>query len=261
MNKIIMKCCFAAFSAMFALGLGSCTEECDYTPAQPVDANCIKASFVAEENGMFTEVAPTEEKKLTFTLTRENDSKEATVALEVLQNEEEMFDIPETVSFAAGEKQKTFDITFPNVEIGMVYEYSIGLKEMDIDPYQETTTATLTGQVQMVQWDAIGKGSLSVTLLGGTASCNVYKASHAVWYKVVAPVEEGMDLVFKVNEANEVTVDAQAIFTHSNYGTVYVVSQAGVYNAQANIIQVALKYYCSAGTFGTFVETLTLPAN
>ena len=62
--------------------------------------------------------------------------------------------------------------------------------------------------------------------------------------------------------ARPVTVSDQPIFTDANYGTVYVNNTAngGIYSAEANIIQAALYYYCSAGYFGTFVETLTLPA-
>ena len=49
-----------------------------------------------------------------------------------------------------------------------------------------------------------------------------------------------------------------ASWTHSSYGQVYV-SGTGTY--ANNVITVALKHYVSAGSFGTFTEKLTIPAN
>lgn len=47
MNKSI-KYSFMALSTVFVLGFSACTEECDYVPAQQVNADCIKASFVSD---------------------------------------------------------------------------------------------------------------------------------------------------------------------------------------------------------------------
>ena len=249
-----------ALSVIFALGFSACNEEVDYIPAGKVDDNCIKASFTTDN--ISTEVSPTGEKTLTLTVVRENTVNEATIALNVLRNDGNVFQIPESVTFAPGQESVTFDMTFPNVEIGVEYTYSIGLEETVVDPYSQNTLATTTGTVQMIQWDLLGTGTLSCTLLNSTATCNVYKASHAAWYKAEAPVEEGMDILFIVNDDNSVTVSDQPIFTDTNYGTVYVnnTTGGGIYDAEANIIQATFYYYCSAGYFGTFVETLTLPA-
>ena len=149
-----------------------------------------------------------------------------------------------------------------DAEIGLEYTYSISLDADAVDPYAENSIASTTGTIQIIQWDLLGTGSLTCTLLEETASCNVYKASHAAWYRAEEPIEANMDILFIVNDDNSVTVADQPIFTHANYGTVYVNNAAGggIYDAQTNTIQVAFYYYCSAGYFGTFAETLTLPA-
>lgn len=259
MNKIF-KYSFIAFSLVLALGFSACTEEVEYTPATQIDSNCIKASFVSDND--FYELAPDESKELTLTVVREKTDGDVTIPLTVLRNDENMFQIPESVTFAAGQNTATFNITFPNVEIGLEYTFSIGLDEADVDPYSQTTLATTTGTIQMIQWDLLGDGALTCTLLGATCPCKIYKASHATWYKAEAPVEEGMDIVFKVAEDNSVVVEDQAIFTDANYGTVYVNNEAdgGVYDPESNILKATFYYYCSAGTFGTYAETLTLPA-
>lgn len=241
------------------LGMGACTDECDYTPAQQVSADCIKASFVTD--GEFMELNTDAPKSITVTVTRENTSGEATVALNVLQNDANVFQIPESVTFAAGQATATFEVAFPEAEIGLEYTYSIALDADAVDPYSQNTIASTSGTIQIIQWNLLGTGTLTCTLLGGTATCNVYKASHAAWYKAEAPVEDGMDILFIVNDDNSVTVSDQPIFTDANYGTVYVnnTEGGGIYSAENNIIQAAFYYYCSAGYFGTYVETLTLP--
>ena len=116
-----------------------------------------------------------------------------------------------------------------------------------------------------VQWDSLGQGTLTCNVLGGTATCEIKKAAHAEWYKAIAPIEEGMDIVFKVGEDGSVSVEDQPIFTDTTYGVVYTNNVSGTpTGGQKNddgTITVYLYYYCSAGNFGTFEETLTLPAS
>lgn len=257
MNKIF-KHSYIALSMALGLGLAACTDECEYTPAGPVDANVPMVSF-ASEGGEFREFSPAEDKTLTISLERADASDEETVGLIVNQNDGGVFQIPASVTFAAGESTTTVDITFPEAELGEVYTYVIRL---DVDPYRQDLITLYSGSVQVVQWDMIGTGTLTCTLLTSTGSCNIYKASHTAWYKAEAPMEEGMDIVFKVQDDNSVVVEDQPIFTHASYGTVYVnnTTGGGIYDPEANAIQAAFYYYCSAGYFGTYVETLTLPA-
>lgn len=246
--------------ATLLLGIGACTDEYDYTPAQQVNPDCIKASFTSD--GDFIELDTDALKSVTVTVTRENTSGEVTLALNVLRNDENVFQIPESVTFAAGQSTATFEIAFPNAEIGLEYTYCIALDDDVVDPYSSSTLASTTGTIQLIQWNLLGTGTLTCTLLNGTATCNVYRASHAAWYRAEEPIETGMDIIFIVNDDNSVSVADQPIFTDSNYGTVYVNNSegGGIYSAEDNTIQAALYYYCSAGYFGTYVETLTLPA-
>ena len=256
--KTINKLFGALTFSCLMVGMGACTDECDYTPAGAVDANASEVSF-ASEGGEFREFTPTDDKTLTITLQRTDASAEQTVGLIVSQNDGGIFQIPASATFAAGASTTTVEVTFPEAEPGVEYTYAIRL---DVDPYRQDLITLYSGTVQVVQWDLIGTGTLTCSLLGGTASCNIYRASHAAWYKAEAPIEQGMDIVFKVQDNNSVVVEDQAIFTDANYGTVYVNNEAegGVYDPETNVIQAALYYYCSAGYFGTFVETLTLPA-
>lgn len=245
---------------VLALGLGACTDDVDYTPASLVADDCPRVTFVTDSES--EEVAPGST-GTQIVLSRANTEAEIVVPLNVLRNDDNVFQIPESVTFAAGEDMAVVNISYSNLELGAIYTFSVGIDEEYVDPYAETTVASTEKSVQMIQWDLLGEGSLSVTLLGGVASCNVYRASHTLWFKAEAPVEDGMDIVFKVDETNNsVVVEDQPIFTHAQYGLVYVNNEdvGGVYDPETNTIRAGLYYYCSAGYFGTYVETLTLPA-
>ena len=211
--------------ATLLLGIGACTDEYDYTLAQQVNPDCIKASFTS--GGDFMELDTDAPKSVTVTVTRENTSGEVTLALNVLRNDENVFQIPESVTFAAGQSTATFEIAFPNAEIGLEYTYYIALDDDVVDPYSSSTLASTTGTIQLIQWNLLGTGTLTCTLLNGTATCNVYRASHAAWYRAEEPIETGMDIIFIVNDDNSVSVADQPIFTDSNYGTVYVNNSEG----------------------------------
>lgn len=116
-----------------------------------------------------------------------------------------------------------------------------------------------------IQWDSLGQGTLTCGALGVIAPCEIKKAAHAEWYKAVAPIEDGMDIVFKVNEDGSVSVEEQPIFTESTYGVIYVNNVSGSpTGGQKNddgTIQAYLYYYNDVVNAGTHLETLTLPAS
>lgn len=253
---------YAALLMVLVFGSVSCTKECEYTPAQVISKDCVKASFLESEDGFFKELTPDEEKKITLTVTREITEGECTIGLNILDNETGIFNVPEYVSFADGESSKTFDITFPDAEVGILYNLTIELDKHSIDPYIESTISTLVGSIQIVQWNPIGESQMISQFFEQTITCETMKASHANWYKFVSLTEEGKDLVIKVNENNEAIVEDQQIGTHASYGPIYVNNSqyGGEYNPETNTIVANLYYYVSAGYFGTYAETFKLPS-
>ena len=55
-----------------------------------------------------------------------------------------------------------------------------------------------------------------------TWEVEVQKADQISWYKAMNLYEKGYNIVFKVNEANEVTVESQPAWKHASYGEVFV---------------------------------------
>jgi hypothetical protein len=120
-----------ALAALLMLTMNACTEDCEYSPAPIPNNNDIVVSFSSDaDNNM--EVAPTDAKEMTIEVSRENTDSEVSVPLKVMRNDENIFQIPGSVTFAAGKKTATVKITFPEIKEGVVYKFEILLDNGNI---------------------------------------------------------------------------------------------------------------------------------
>lgn len=297
--KQLTKYSFIALSTVVALGLGACTEEADYTPAGQVDPNCIKASFLVDNQAVV--FSSTDANTFSLPLMREVTDGEATVLVKPTQvNNGEVFQIPESVTFAAGEQAANLDITFEVPELEEEYTYSVELEEAAYDPYSENTVSTSTGTVlKQANWnETLGETTANFAYFGSISeywggilniTCTAWGTSDAAtWYKLASPIEEGYDIVFKVNEDGTVRVRRQQIYMadisnllgysypptpcyvslNAGYtGTLVAVNidgetvnfPANTYDAASGRITVVLDYTCAAGTITTAVTSFVVP--
>jgi hypothetical protein len=113
------------------------------------------------------------------------------------------------------------------------------------------TTVSFMG----IEWNAIGEGTYNSTMFKKQVKVQVYKAAHADWYKLPSLFEEGKNMVIKMDGANA-TVEQQNVATDTRYGDVYATGGGTLENG---VITLTLQYTCSAGSFGSYTETLQLP--
>lgn len=271
MKKIIYVIC-----TVLVLGASACTEDVDYTPGLPVAEDCIYASFTTD--GEETFVSATDEKKVTVTVTRENTANEVVVPLKTLPQTDDCFQVPASVTFAAGAATATFDITFSEVEAEEVYTYSVALDESAVDSYSQDYITSITGTVlPEANWDtSLGQGVYSSDIFGPTY-CEVQKANGQNWYRVVTPYDS-YSVVVKVNEDNTVRLREQPlawanvglpdpeliyISLNSSYTGQDVSGGAGIlanmYNPTTGVITMAVDYNCSAGALGTTIDQIQIP--
>lgn len=262
------KITYIALSMALALGFSACTDDIDYTPGKPVADDCIRASFV--NDGSETVVTATDEKKVTITVTRENTTSEVTVPLKVLPQTDDCFEVPASVTFAAGASTATFDITFSEVEEEEeLYTYSVALDESAVDSYSENYITSITGTVlPEANWStSLGQGIYASGNFG-QAPCEVLKAEGHNWYKLVTPFDN-YSIVIKVDEDNSVRMreqplawanvglpDLELIYinTNSSYNGAY-----NYYDPESSVIVMAVDYTCSAGSLGTAVDQVLIP--
>ena len=209
MNNI--KYYYIALAAVLTLGFSACTDEVEYQGASPVAEDCIRASFTSD-GGNYT-VASNIQAITGITVTRENTTNEATVALRALPQSDSNFQIPASVTFAAGSATATFDIPFSGLEQEELYTFSVALDNSAVDSYSESVLASTTGYVlQEATWNtSLGQGIYASGAFG-QAPCEVMQAEeNARWVKCMTPFDSDYSIVIKINEDNSVRMRQQAL--------------------------------------------------
>lgn len=147
---------FVLLSAVFAMaGFSSCSEEIDYTPAEPVDPSCPAVRFAAA-NESFFEIDPASPQ---FTVTLERNATDAaTYSLAVTRNDENAFVVPANVTFEAGQKEATVVVGLAaNAPTATDLTVSFGIDEAYVNPYINGLP-DYTGTVNIVKWNTVGVG-------------------------------------------------------------------------------------------------------
>lgn len=135
------------------LSFTACSDDIEREPSPVVDPNCPGVYFSADNNYAL-ELEPEADLEMTLKVARTNTESAATVKVEVLSNAENVFEIPETVTFEAGQAEAPLTIRFPNAEIGISYSYSLKFEEGSYNPYTEQQTY-VSGNVIRIKWNPI----------------------------------------------------------------------------------------------------------
>lgn len=135
------------------LAFSACSDDIERESSPLVPESCQGASFSAA-NKYDYELEPEAAMELTLTVTREKTDGTATVGVEVLDNTENVFEVPATVSFADGEKEAALTLKFPNAEIGTSYNYALKFVEGDYNPYLDKTVY-VSGSVIRIKWNPL----------------------------------------------------------------------------------------------------------
>ena len=134
------KSIFYIMTVSVAVLLASCNQNVpSYEPGEPATTDDFVYFPVSAELG--TETDP--ESGITsheFVIERKDATEELTINLEVIENTQSIFELPTTVTFAAGEKQKTLTAKFGEMEIGSTYKFALKVDLSQINPYLLDTT-------------------------------------------------------------------------------------------------------------------------
>ena len=137
----------------------SCENEAEkYTPGEKAPEGCQNIHFATSNYSTVLELEP-EAGSFDVALARPNKGSVGTVNLTVISNEENVFVVPATATFAADDSITTVNITYPTAKEGVEYNLVIAIEGDNVSPY--------TGGLQEVQiklsilkWESIGKGYL-----------------------------------------------------------------------------------------------------
>lgn len=140
-------------TAIMAFPLWACTESCDVE--EPVyDGPTYGVYFPSQENADDLEFDPAETPVLEFTARRTDSKGAITVPFEVTASEEGIFEF-EPLTFADGQEETTFSVSFPTAETGVTYECTVEITDPAYMNQYSLNAAGFEFSVTRVKWNQV----------------------------------------------------------------------------------------------------------
>ena len=178
------------------------------------------------------------------------------------------------VTFEKGKNDAIVTLTANNMQKGTLYEATLTLSDADKAQADTITNGAITATKisVMCDWNWILQGT------GHYSSPEWWEddfdreivlaeGSSPKLYRIIGLFADGYDIEFTITDDNKVFVVDQPSWKHSSYGTVYLCGYAneddtcyaGPYDPETKKATFTLLHYVSAGSFGSFTDTLTMP--
>lgn len=244
-------------SAVALFALVSCTQEEPFKPGDPTNTNGNNFYFSAENAGSL--VLGLADNSFTVTIERENANSAVTVPLK-WYSVSDVFSVPSSIDFAAGETSKDVVVGFSGAEPFVNYVLNISIPEeftyqyKDQGVYPAYSVTVLQEDFKVVHkgtyyddfwWEESWDQDLEYSELSDT-----YRLSN-LW-------TPGYGFTFKWDgQSSKVQVLGGKMSTgivHSSYGLISAEAQADqtYYDADDDAIYFAFKWTVSAGSFGVY---------
>ena len=258
--KKLLKLNYIALFAVLAL-FSACTEEVDYTPAQP--------SAVEETEYFFNRTQATSAvlsltaSEYVVVLERVNSEEAVTLNLDV-NADENVFTVPETVTFEAGANTAEIVIAInENMDAFKEYAVEIGLPEEYINPYKMDNYSIFTVKLLKEDYAPFAYGVYTAWLFGGWEAVLEYSPMLDL-YRFKDCWVKG-DVTFRVTDpetmAFEMTDESYSTgYNHPSYGmiTAVVLGKYNAFDAETNTFYFAYDMQVSAGSFGQDFDTFQI---
>lgn len=156
----------------------ACSDEFPEREASPAgNENSMQVYFPVTANKVYRELEIAEN-TVTVYLSREKADEAAEISLTVLRNDENIFDIPATVSFAQGETDIEVDIPISGEEIATEYTFEIKIEgDAYVNPYKTIDgVAHLRTTIVKLQWELFASGTFTSTIFESSRSQTLHKA-------------------------------------------------------------------------------------
>lgn len=149
-NKLIK-----AFSLLLVVVFAACADFEDTIVDSPQRPAGNQGVFFPASNASLFELEPAAATQITLKIAREVSSGAVSVPLNVVTNDDNVFNVPQSVSFADGEQEVEFTVNFPNAAEGIAYELKLSVEGDDlVNPYGENLPV-LTTTVSRIKWSPV----------------------------------------------------------------------------------------------------------
>jgi hypothetical protein len=250
--------------AIAAITLVSCQKEQEKHEPGPADVTgCYGVYFPSQPASGSHAIAPEEDTSFKFIAARTNDSGAITVPVKVTSSAENVFVVP-PITFADGQKETEFIVSFPTAEIGVTYSLSLTIEDPQYASYYSSSPISIDFSVLREKWNSLGTG-----LWRDDFFTTFYGVSNLEWevevlenditkglYRVVYPYDskyayndpgdwdDSKVYYFEIHaeNPNKVYFDRQDIGVRWSYGIIRFNSMAGYYLAKGDASS-AEEYY------------------
>lgn len=142
--------------AAVSLFTAACVEEVPYEPGQPEVDGCYGVYFPAQESDFV--VDPADDPVQTLTAKRTNPAGEITVPVEVVTNVEGVLEIA-PITFADGQEETTFTVSYKTAEPGTTYTASISITDPQYASKYNNGPVAIDFSVIKEKWVSLGEAT------------------------------------------------------------------------------------------------------
>lgn len=247
-----------AFLALGLLLVGCKDDEIVREPSPASNPNSTNVYFSAKN--IASPVLPKSATSFDIIIDRENASQAQTVQLTV-ENlyADNVFQVPTSVSFAAGEATKTIKVPV-DLELMKKYHITVTIDMEQTNPYRtQAVYPRLDLNVLKEDYAPYSEGTFTSTMFGDSWA-QVMEFSPALKiYRLKDLIEVGFDYIFSVDKDGVINQVPSSVietgYMHPSYGMVSYQAQDGSkFDAASNTYTFLLKYTVSAGSFGVKTE-------
>lgn len=198
---MLKKYAFLMALAAVSFGFSACTEDVDYTPAQATDPNCMEVYFDMENETSYSYDVEADASSVVIPVKVLRAKSEVAVSLPlIVEQEGTMFNAPETVEFAAGQQEASFNITLNESALGVhKLNISLGDDPQYVNPYSTTGYPIYSAVVEFFKWEKVCDAVFTSALPGATTRTPVLeKKAGASVYRLTNLYADGYHFEFEL---------------------------------------------------------------
>lgn len=257
--KKLLKLNYIALFAVLAL-FSACTEESEYTPAQPsAETNAYRFSASSESNV----VLALTDSVYQVVLERDDVTEEVTLPLSV-KGDLNIFSAPSSVTFAAGESQALVNIEIaPEMDAFKNFYLELSIDESYVNPYTADNFSVLPITFLKEDYAPFALGVYSSWFFGQSWEAVLEYSPMLDLYRFKDCWFKG-DVTFTCNrETMEFEMSAAQFetgYVHPSYGMVVakVLGSNNGFDPETNTFYFAYQFIVSAGSFGADYDTFEI---
>jgi hypothetical protein len=259
MRKILM----SAFG--IALLLTACSEDYPERTESYKPASDVMSVYFPSSEGGTVEITPTAT-TYEVKVSRMDSTKAAVIPLKKSYDISGLFTIPSSVTFAAGQKDATVQITFPDLVDFRLYPIGLELDETYTNPYDSLVigTSKLALTITQTDWTNYAVGEFTSEFFDGSWSQTLQYSKILKRYKLTDLYATGYGFQFSWDGSAAVDFVGETAtgYIDSDYGMIYATGDSdpkkSFYVADSKSFTFNIEFTVSAGSFGAYNEVFVI---